>query len=281
MHEASCYLTIGPAGCGLAVRQAQGEVTIVLDNVEKVTPRRRRQPGRAARDVTRLQEVLHAAGCSRTDLCRFRAGYHQAESNGRTAGLRRLARPSPAGLRRPFAEPELPFPREMDSLWRRLVYGIRRLCQRSDWPLFTGTDWADRIMDVVVTDRFHAKQGRSTGRWILHAPGEHAARPRRLSVYLKRHYELPRWRGLLASLWPQRGWSPAVQEQQHLEWARQQGVPVPEVVAAAEYIGPRGQLQRPRRRGTGRHVARPRSDFVGRRSSGCRRVPPVETHAGG
>ena len=30
-------------------------------------------------------------------------------------------------------------------------------------------DWADRIMDVAVTDRFHAKQGRSTGRWVLDA----------------------------------------------------------------------------------------------------------------
>ena len=27
-------------------------------------------------------------------------------------------------------------------------------------------DWADRIMEVTVTDDFHAKQGRSTGRWI-------------------------------------------------------------------------------------------------------------------
>ena len=97
-------------------------------------------------------------------------------------------------------------------------------------------------MAVAVTDRFHAKQGRSTGRWILQAR-RRAAGARRLSVYLKRHYELPWWRGLLASLWPGRGWSPAMQEWQHLEWARRQGVPVPAVVAAAEYIGPWGGLQ--------------------------------------
>jgi len=243
LHEASCYLDLGSAGCGLAVRQVDGEISIVIDRVETVTPRRRRQPGRAARDVTRMQQVLHAAGCSRTDLCRFRAGYRQTESNGRTAGVSRLVSAPPAGLRRPFAQHlELPSP-ATSSLRRRLLHGIRRLSHRSDWPLFTGTDWADRIMDVAVTDRFHAKQGRSTGRWILHAPGEAKAGSQRLSVYLKRHYELPWWQGLLATLWPQRGWSPALQESQHLEWARQQGVPVPEVVAAAEYIGPRGQLR--------------------------------------
>ena len=39
------------------------------------------------------------------------------------------------------------------------------------------------------------------------------------------------------------GWSPAFQEWDHLEWARQQGVPVPRVVAAGEFIGPAGRLQ--------------------------------------
>lgn len=124
-----------------------------------------------------------------------------------------------------------------ESLWQRLVRGARRLRQRSDWDGFAGSDWSERVMSVAITDRFHAKQGRSTGRWILHAEGK------RLSVYLKRHYELPWWRGLLATLWPDTGWSPALQEWQHLEWARQQGMPVPAAVAAGEYIGPWGRLQ--------------------------------------
>jgi heptose I phosphotransferase len=64
-----------------------------------------------------------------------------------------------------------------------------------------------------------------------------------LSVYLKRHYRLPRWRGLLAALWPAGHWSPAIQESTHLEWARRQGVPVPEPVAAGQLIGPWGRLQ--------------------------------------
>src|ERR1700677_765474 len=123
------------------------------------------------------------------------------------------------------------------ALWRRLVHGERRLRQRSDWSALVGLDWAERIMDVNLTDDFHAKQGRSTGRWVLHA-GE-----RRLAVYLKRHYRLPRWHGLLATLWPSKGWSPGIQEADHLDWARRHGLPVPAVVAAGESIGPWGKLQ--------------------------------------
>jgi hypothetical protein len=129
------------------------------------------------------------------------------------------------------------------SLWRRLVRGTRRVLHRADWPEFAGHDWADRIMDVPVTDRFHAKQGRSTGRWILDKPDPACGPPRRLAVYLKRHYAVPSWHGLLALVWPRGQWSPAMQECRHLEWARQQGVPVPEAVAAAEFVGPWGRLR--------------------------------------
>jgi heptose I phosphotransferase len=124
-----------------------------------------------------------------------------------------------------------------ETLWQRLSRGVCRLRYDADWPDFLGPDWAEQIMTLAVTDRFHAKQGRSTGRLILRV-GE-----RRLSVYLKRHYRLPWWRGLLAALWPGRGWSPALEEWRHLEWARGQGLPVPRAVAAGEYIGPWGRLQ--------------------------------------
>jgi heptose I phosphotransferase len=124
-----------------------------------------------------------------------------------------------------------------ETFWRRLSHGARRLHERADWPRFAGADWPEHIMQRAVTDRFHAKQGRSTGRLILEADG------RRLAVYLKRHYQLPWWRGLLATLWPAAGWSPGLQEWRHLEWARAHGMPVPEAVAAAEYIGPWGRLQ--------------------------------------
>ncbi|MFO0847368.1 MAG: lipopolysaccharide kinase InaA family protein [Gemmataceae bacterium] len=106
-----------------------------------------------------------------------------------------------------------------------------------EWAAFAGADWLDRIMDVPVTDRFHAKQGRSIGRWTLTAGG------RQLVVYLKRHYELPRRHGWLASLVPGRVWSPGLEEYEHLAWARAAGLPVPRVLAAGEYRGPGGRLQ--------------------------------------
>jgi heptose I phosphotransferase len=124
-----------------------------------------------------------------------------------------------------------------DSLWHRLVRGTRCLWQRADWPTFAGADWAERIMAATTTDRFHAKQGRTTGRWVLHNDRQ------TLAVYLKRHYVLPRWQGVLAALWPGRGWSPGVREFHRLEWARTQGLPVPAAVAAGEFIGPWGRLQ--------------------------------------
>ena len=124
-----------------------------------------------------------------------------------------------------------------ETFWQRLVRGVCRVRSRPDWSQFAGVDWPENIMQVAVTDRFHAKQGRSTGRWILHADG------RRLGVYLKRHYRLGWWQGLLATLWPDAAWSPAWQEWQHLAWARDQGLAVPAAVAVGQYIGPWGRLQ--------------------------------------
>ncbi|HEX5272533.1 MAG TPA: lipopolysaccharide kinase InaA family protein, partial [Gemmataceae bacterium] len=120
---------------------------------------------------------------------------------------------------------------------RRLRRGWRRLRRRPDWDDLLGADWPERVMALDVTDRFHAKQGRSTGRLVLAGGGG------RLGVYLKRHYHLPRWLGLLTALWPEGGWSPALQEAAHLDWARSEGFPVPAVVAAGEYLGPWGRLQ--------------------------------------
>ncbi len=242
LHDASCYLNLGPSGCGLAVRHDAGRPMVVLDNVDGVVPQRHQQPRRAIRDLRRIQQMLLTAGCSRSDLSRFRAGYRHTEGKRRTAGVSRLVGSTngslfpPAGSRRPFAQES-----GRNSLWRRLLLGVRRWRQRSDWPHFAGANWLHRIMDLAVTDRFHAKQGRSTGRWIVTDSAEERARC--LSVYLKRHYQLPWWRGWLATLWPWRNWSPAWREWRQLEWARQQGLPVPRTVAVAEYIGPWGQLR--------------------------------------
>jgi heptose I phosphotransferase len=130
-----------------------------------------------------------------------------------------------------------PCDRHRDTFWQRLSRGVRRLYQRPDWVELLGVERARQVMGLPVTDRFHAKQGRSTGRLILEGNGQ------RLVVYLKRHYRLGWWRGLLATLWPDAGWSPALEEYAHLAWARRRGVPVPATVAAGEYIGPWARLQ--------------------------------------
>jgi len=108
---------------------------------------------------------------------------------------------------------------------------------RDDWSRFVGSDWQQRIMHIQVTDQFHAKQGRSTGRCVF-TQGD-----RQLSVFLKRHHRLPWWRGVLARILPGRGWSPAAQEYRNLQWARQQGIPVAPPVAVGEVLGPGCSLQ--------------------------------------
>jgi heptose I phosphotransferase len=125
----------------------------------------------------------------------------------------------------------------VSSLWRRLRRGVRLLRRASDWARFAGEGWEDRIMAEPVTDRLHEKQGRSIGRRIF-ADGR-----QQLSVYLKRHYKLPWWRGVMATLFPDRAWSPGLQEWQHLVWARSEGLPVPRPVAAGQTVGPWFRLQ--------------------------------------
>lgn len=125
-------------------------------------------------------------------------------------------------------------------LWRRLRDGDRQVRQSPDWERFTGSDWDRRIMALAVTDRLHEKQGRSIARLTLRSgstPGE------TLVVYLKRHYRLPRWRGLLATLLPWRAWSPAFEEWDNLECLHRQGFPVPRAVAAGQFLLPGGRLQ--------------------------------------
>jgi heptose I phosphotransferase len=141
---------------------------------------------------------------------------------------------------RPTTDPSRLLPSVGDpvsSLWHRLRRGTRLLRRQPDWERFAGEGWAERIMGEPVTDRFHAKQGRSIGRRVF------AADRRELSVYLKRHYRLPWWHGLLATLFPNRAWSPGLQEWQHLCWAKAEGFAVPRPVAAGQFVGPWFRLQ--------------------------------------
>ena len=124
------------------------------------------------------------------------------------------------------------------GLFARLVRGRRWVRCAPDWPGFAGPGWEDWVMTDPATDRFHSKQGRSIGRRVFTRPDGAT-----LSVYLKRHYVLPRWRGWLAVVLPGRGWSPGREEADHLRWADRHGLPVPRAVAAGEWVGPWGRLQ--------------------------------------
>lgn len=97
-------------------------------------------------------------------------------------------------------------------------------------------DLDDRVMDWESRDRHHAKQGRSTARFRFDGPEG------TLSVYLKRFERLPFWTRVGASLLPAGRLTPGAVEWRHLERARSLGVPVPEVVAVGERIGPKGRL---------------------------------------
>ncbi len=119
----------------------------------------------------------------------------------------------------------------------RLLRGTRRawLAERHRHAL--PRDLAESAMSIDSADRYHAKQGRSTARVRFDAPEGS------VSVYLKRHDRLPWTSRLAALLDPEGDHSPATTERRHLERARALGIPVPEVVAAGEEIGPWGRLR--------------------------------------
>jgi heptose I phosphotransferase len=123
------------------------------------------------------------------------------------------------------------------SFWRLLRRRGWLIRRQADWDRFAGDGWPERIMEEPLTDREHNKQGRSIGRKVFKEGGD------TLSVYLKRHFKLSRFKGLLATMFPGCAWSPGLQEWQRIRWAREQGFPVPRAVAAGQFVGPWGRLQ--------------------------------------
>ncbi|QVL32986.1 hypothetical protein KIH39_03460 [Telmatocola sphagniphila] len=112
-----------------------------------------------------------------------------------------------------------------------------RLVSQPEWESIAGVGWADRIMELELSDRFHSKQGRSIVRWTVTNLGNPCV------VYLKRHYKLPRWMSWARRYLPNKDFSPGLQEYHHLQWAVKQGIPVPKALAAGEFQGENGQLQ--------------------------------------
>ncbi len=222
MHEGCCYLARNGLGAIVVLLDPDGRPRGVgLEDGSAVIPRRVPSPARARRDMMAFRAYFAASvGDPASWWGDVEQGYCQLRIGSSTPTVRN---PQSAIY-------------NSSSLWRRLTRGCRWLYVRPDWEVFAGQGWADRIMQAEVADDFHAKQGRSTGRWVLEAGTE------RLAVYLKRHYRLPFWLGWLATLWPRGNWSPAMQEYHHLEWARSQGIQVPATVAAGEFVGPWGKL---------------------------------------
>lgn len=123
------------------------------------------------------------------------------------------------------------------SLWDRLVRGTRWVWLAERYRPALPADLDAKVMTIQSTDRLHAKQGRSTARVRFDSPSGP------LTVYLKRHMQLP-WSARVAALVLPRGrHTPAAAEWAHLERARSLGIAVPDVVAAGERIGPWGTLQ--------------------------------------
>jgi heptose I phosphotransferase len=220
LHDGCFYL----GSAALAVRPA-AQPTPVLAGLDGLAVRRRASNRLARRDLAMLEAGLARAGCTEDERGAFRAGYC-GQTGNEESGMGNNLSP-PARRASPVSAPGVPTIRR-DGPWR--------LLQAPDWEGFAGAGWPGRIMQVEVTDRFSAKQGRSTGRLVLDGEGGS-----RLVVYLKRHHRLPWWLGLLARAWT--GCSPALREWEHLRWAQAQGVPVPRAVAAGERLGPGWRLE--------------------------------------
>jgi heptose I phosphotransferase len=136
------------------------------------------------------------------------------------------------------------------SLWERWARGVNWTWIDDRYRAQIPDDFATTVMTLQSKDRFHAKQGRSTARFVFHAGQQTSAAPvgtsegrgRPLAVYLKRHYRLPWMSRLAALLHPAGNHSDAAAEWCHLKRVRELGIEVPEPVAAGEQIGPGANL---------------------------------------
>jgi heptose I phosphotransferase len=118
------------------------------------------------------------------------------------------------------------------SLWRRMTRGVERSVRSERYQSMLPDDLETKVMAIESSDRYHAKQGRSTAR-VRFESGSGT-----LSVYLKRHYTLG-WRDRVSTWLDPSEWrSPAGIERANLDRARALGIDVPDWVAAGERIVP-------------------------------------------
>ena len=123
--------------------------------------------------------------------------------------------------------------RMLRLLKNRLQNGCRWVWLNPAYEDYTA-DWsADLCMAIQSSDRFHAKQGRSTARIRLDGI---SGQP--VHAYVKKFEKLP-WKERFLALFTAPGSStPGPVEWKHLETARSLGIPVPHVIAAGEKLGP-------------------------------------------
>ncbi len=122
-------------------------------------------------------------------------------------------------------------------IWTALFRGIGWHRSHVSWSTADAPSSTHEVLRLQPQDRYHAKQGRSTGRWVFGSGN------RTLRVFIKRHHDLPWPLRVAATLWPKAGWSPSWHEYRQLEWARQKGIAVPEPMAVGEQVGPGFRLQ--------------------------------------
>ena len=177
LHRANFYLEPARGGQSdqvfAVMAQADGTECVMLDRADLLISRRDESIERAQQDLRSLWRSLSGQLLTRTDCLRFLLAYRGAKVVDRPERMlwNRLAknrsgwalagRAAPGWCRlRSHRKPD----RRMDSVIYS-VRGCRRFWQHEEWAHVLPPDWHERIMTVDVTDRFHAKQGRSTGRW--------------------------------------------------------------------------------------------------------------------
>ena len=253
VHSSGCYLK-GKKTLFLRVAESS-DLQVYLDAANCLEEAPVANPKWASIDMAKMKQVLRSLGAQQQGIVCFRKAYsdeighdHQMKNSTSQIGTGVLAMDVNSGGTKlaTIRKTNLQINEmNMNEMQNGVAIQVQKdgsyvkFYSSPEWIAHYGEDWTTRVMDIGVTDRFHSKQGRSVGRIIL--PGKDG-KPE-LCFYLKRHYKLSFWEGLMGWLFPKKASSPALQEFHHLATARQLGLQVPETVAAVEFIGPGARLR--------------------------------------